>query len=300
MTTAYLLPCGISILRALRDNDASYPVTDARQAFLRAEEQWRVDLRDLPEDRLVAAWAETLAEDAKDAAIAEADPARICAETQTLRTRTGLAPRQLLDRGDRIVLLASDTANGTGAALCTAFIMTEGDPDKIGYVSTPPPEDVEDFPDALPAGRVTIVRITGLRPKATDIGTAVAAIGRVMYAAHLLGGPLEVHLTGGYKVTLLHTMAMTEILYSKAPDRVTAWYIEEAENEPIEIGLRCFSPGLLRDMREELTHAWKGQPPGGPRTFQGQLWRPQGEGTKLTDFGDGFLAVLGGPAISAA
>jgi hypothetical protein len=296
MMTTYLVPCGLSVLRKLRERNAPYPATDARAAFLAAEKQWRAE--SLPAAQLIADWARRVGVDAEDARVGEADRGTFCAETQTLALRAPAPLPRLLGQGHRVVLLASDTNDGIGAAMCTAYIMTGGDLSKIRYLTAPGKDQARGFPELLAESTVTIVRIPGLGPHTGGVRTAVAAIGRVLYAAHLLGGDLEVHLTGGFKLTLLHTMAMTEIVYSMAPELTTAWYVYEDGADAVAIGLRLFSKDLLEDMREELTNAAHGRAPGGPATFKGQLWQQLGEGSQLTDFGEGFLAVLGGPTVS--
>jgi hypothetical protein len=297
--TLYFVPCGISVLNALRKPTAPYPRTDARTRFLKAELHWRAGARNHTDEQLLADWAQHVGEEAEDARVAEADAACFCAETQTLVQRTGKPLPQLLRDGDRIVLIASDTGDGISAAMCVAYIMAGGDLGDIRYLTAPGADQVSGFPDRLGKGKVTVVRVPGLGPHTSEVRAAVAAIGRILRSLFLLVEALEVHLTGGYKLTLLHTMAMTEIVYSMAPDRTSAWYVYEgADAQAVQIGLRRFSEDLLRDMREELGNAATGKGPGGPATFEGQLWKRLGEDSQLTDFGEGFLAVLSGPPIT--
>jgi hypothetical protein len=116
----------------------------------------------------------------------------------------------------------------------------------------------------------------------------------VLRAAFDVGEELEVHLTGGFKATLLHTLAMTEILYSLDDARVRACYVFEDTGAPpaaaTAIGLRRFDQADCDDMRRELTGIRDGKRYSGGRTFEGLAWT---EGSGLNAFGYGYLAVLG-------
>jgi hypothetical protein len=297
--TTYIVPCGLSIRDGLSNPKKRTlgPAGARVKPFRDAEKQWWPQARVELGERLVESWAAALADLAADAKLAEWEY-EVCAETSTLSKRTvtaGLAT--LLERGDHVVLLASDTDEGMAAALSVAYLVAGADHGRIRCVAAPIDDTAaEGFRASVPAGAVTVVRVGGLAPN-TELRTAVAGIGRVLRVGYDLGEPMEVHLTGGYKITLLHTLAMTEIAYSRAPDRTSAWYIfDEAGAGVVPIGLRRFPQGHLRGMRTELTTAKRGQRPL-DGDLEGLGWELTGDRKtpRLTDFGEGFLAVLGGP-----
>ncbi|TDC84525.1 hypothetical protein [Actinomadura sp. 7K507] len=296
--TTYVVPCGRSVHDGLRKKEyCPQGVTPGR--FADAEMAWWPEASK-DGDEVVAAWARALEQKAVAARLPDWDT-RVCAEVNTLTVRGPQRTPVLLSGGDRIVLLASDTEEGMAAALTSAYIIAGGDTGLIGCVTAPAgDEPALDFPNRLPYGRVTVVRIPRLAPQSSGLRDAVAAIGQVLRAAFDLGGSLEVHLTGGFKITLLHTLTMTELIHSRAPIRTSAWYIfddERGAKGPDRISLRCFPEEHLRAMREELsTVKLKGRVPVGG-SYRGVAWKETPDGSAvLTDFGHGHLAVLGGPA----
>ncbi|MEU4827765.1 hypothetical protein AB0H37_38385 [Actinomadura sp. NPDC023710] len=301
--TTYVVPCGRSVHDGLRKQDYCPPgVVPGR--FADAEKAWWPLARLRDDGEAVAAWADALETKAVASRLPGWNP-RVCAEVNTLAVRGPQPPPVLLGAGHRIVLLASDTDEGMAAALTTAYIMAGGDTGLIGCISAPADEESAlDLPERLPGGRVTVVRIPRLAPRTSGLRDAVAAIGQVLRAAFDLGGPLEVHLTGGFKITLLHTLTMTEIIYSRKPVRTSAWYIfdeEDGAKGPDRIDLRRFPDGYLSAMREELsTVKLKGRVPVGG-AHRGVAWKETPDGRAvLTEFGHGHLAVLGGPVLSDA
>ncbi len=302
--TTFVVPCGISILDGLGRKLPSSGGAVGR--FVNAVDPhraaaWPHGYDQLADDELLASWAKEVADKADAAKLAEAEPVKLCAETHTV-TR-GLAAqrlrlRELLDQGGRVLLLASDTRAGIAAAFCVATHLAGGR-ERIAYLSTP----AHDAPTlgATPAGgTVTVIRVRQLRPQHADLVEAAAGIGKVLRAAHDLGAPVEVHLTGGFKATLLHTLAMTELLYSMAPRQVSAWYVFEDVVDagvgaaPIPIGLRHFPDAYQRDMRRELTAVDGHQYPGS-ETFKGVAWNEDSGRPELNAFGHGYLAVLSRP-----
>jgi len=292
--TTYLVPCGLSILNWMRayssgDPNKRYANIDpaAVEDLLDEQEQWRSN-----EKRELNVWKSTVLEKARAADVEHWDP-RVSAETSTLRARRPGGP--LITDEDRIVLLASDTDEGISAALCVAAVVAAGNPGRIDGIAEPE--------DELPPGKATVVRIDGLKPTSLSLGRACEAMGTVLHNA-LATGPserIEVHLTGGYKAALLHMLAMTEVAYSRFPSRVSAHYIFEGDgrsatghDKAVRIGLRRFPRGQLIRMREELSYAKRGLPMRGTPMFEGLAWEKYGDRTRLTDFGRGYLAVLGG------
>lgn len=289
--TVYLVPCGISILNWLRNSDDVYRHADPAivDEFCEAEEQWRARA-----EQDLDSWKASVLGKANAARIAEWDP-RASAETSTLSARRPGKP--LLGDKDRVVLLTSDTGEGISAALCVAAVIAAGEPDRIDGIAAPD--------TATRPGAVTVIRIPGLKPSGTGLGTAVTGIGTVLRAALDLdetAGKIEVHLTGGYKAVLLHMLAMTEVAHSLSPKRVSAYYIFEdtGSQSAVQIGLRCFPSCTIEQMHEELSFAAYGERVKEPHVFKDLAWVNYGSGSRLTDFGQGYLAVLGGPRILGA
>jgi len=238
-----------------------------------------------------------------DAQLTAWDPRVLAAETNTLAASTGLGRLGgLLECGDRVVLLASDTERGVAAALYVAQHLAGLSLPEVAYLTTPSELHYGKWHVPLLPGTLTLARLSGLNPRHASTGfiNAVAGTGLVLRAAFDVGEPLEVHLTGGYKATLLHTLAMTEVLYSLAPGRVKACYMfDDADPtaEIVPIGLRRFSPPLQNAMRDELTAARDGKLPLGTQIFEGLAWSKEalqaGGKDPLNAFGYGYLAVLG-------
>lgn len=255
-------------------------------------------MRDLPDDQVAARWADELADEADDARLTDWNSRILCAETNTLAAGSGVTRlRDLTAQGHRVVLAASDTGDGVAAALCAAQHIAGPDLAGVTYLSTPEtlgaaPLGAESIREA-----VTVVRLRGLDPRHLSgrFITAVAGMGLVLRAALDTGEKIEVHLTGGFKATLLHALAMTEILYSLKPDRVTAHYVYEDAGPAATaqaIGLRRFSQSYVDDMRAELTKVRDGGRQLGAETFEGMAWTSE---DGLNAFGYGYLAVLGEP-----
>jgi hypothetical protein len=298
--TVYVVPCGVSIISGLVTKADKGP-PDARPSRLAksAADRGRgvIARRD---DQVIGWWAGQAAGDAAAAKLTSWDPRLLSAETSTLAASTGPGRlRRLLDGGDQVLLLASDTDPGVAAALLVAqHIAGLALPD-VAYLTTP--EGLPDTPlrAGLTPGTLTIVRLRGLDPRNTAGGfiDAVAGIGRALRAAFDVGQALEVHLTGGFKATLLHTLAMTEVLYSLDPGRVKACYVFEGDDDSrvaTSIGMRQFLPPYIRDMRSELAqmrHPERDRPTKlGTWTFEGMAWTAK---DGLNAFGYGYLAVLG-------
>jgi hypothetical protein len=289
--TVYAVPCGVSILSL--DGKTSRPRDAKPSQVARRAEGFGRDLRNVPEHDVIRWWAATTSETAAAARLTAWDPRVLSAETNTLAasSRTGRL-RDLLERGDQIVLLASDTDRGIAAALYVAQHIAGTSLPDVAYVKTPEQLQDDNMHAALLPGTLTVVRISGLNPWQASSGfiDAVASTGLVLRAAFDVGDDLQVHLTGGFKATLLHTLAMTEVLYSLAPDRV-------ADAEVVPIGLRKFDQQTISLMRYELARVRDRQPPQGRRTFEGLAWSEAalraGGKDPLNPFGYGYLAVLG-------
>ena len=301
MTTVYVVPCGTSVLDDL--GGKLHGGGSRVGAFVREVEKgaWLSGTSPDKAESVLSAWTAKAAPKASAAALQNNKvPKRLSAETHSLATHAklpGLAP------GDRVVLLASDTDRGLSAAFCVAHYLARGVCTQLSYTSTP--EKVTD-PFRLPTGQqaVTVVRIRGLAPGVTDFSGAVAGIGKVLRAVWDTDATVEVHLTGGFKATLLHTLAMSEVLHSLAPNRLSALYVFDEDPDtksdksdqpiaPVSIGLRAFSAEHIELMQSELDGALHNHKTGS-RTFEGVGWSRKADGTRnLTDFGYGYLAILG-------
>lgn len=293
--TVYLVPCGVSLLEGIAAKKAQGP-RDARPANLvKTAADLGHAVLGRPDGEVLAWWRESASGHAAAAKLGRWEPRVLCAETSTLAASSGISRlRRLLDRGDVVVLLASDTDRGVASALYVAQYLAGFDLAGVTYLSTHQQVTFVPFDMRLAKGTLTVLRVRGLNAKQASGGfiDAVAGIGRALRAAFDFGDELEVHLTGGFKATLLHTMAMTEILYSLAPDRVRAVYLfEDADAAIMPIGLRRFSGEECRDMRLELSAVRDGRYHLGARTFEGIAWN--GADGKLNAFGYGYLAVLG-------
>jgi hypothetical protein len=299
VSTVFVVPCGLSVLDQLgsklpRGGSHVRQFVDTVQmgAWLRG-----IDLDD--DQAVAAAWESRAAQKAGPAGLSDIPPKRLSAETHSLATRvTAGSPRP----GERILLLSSDTPAGVSAAFCVARRLAGGPDAHFSYTSTPGQRDgVFVMPD--PPAPVGVIRVRELRPAAAEaLSPAVAGIGKVLRAAWGTGSAVEVHLTGGFKATLLHTLVMTEVLHSMTPNRVSALYVfedpadtrSEDPVEPVSIGLRAFPSEYINIMRRELTNVSAGSTTYGSSSFEGVGWKQDAAGVRsLTDFGYGYLAVLG-------
>jgi hypothetical protein len=324
--TFYLIPTGLSILdnlakevgephdwdiaptdpgwvaQRLRDSAETYAYGDERPENVAAS--WRTEFADHAEDLDIAAW----------------DPV-VSAETSTLAARRreaagGPAPT-LLGADDTAVLLASQTPEGMCAALLVATMLAGGDPGRVDVAETPavPTASATRAPAGsyqMHAGRVAVVRVTGLAPQ-VDGGFTLATfgIGDVMRAVRLAAamvpaGPgrlIDVQLTGGYKAVLLYTMALAEILRSTVHEDgidVSACYLFEqpgAQTPRIpptlnEIGLRLFSPTFCHTAALALSAVHRGRRPQSG-DLDGVAWETRGRQRRLNALGYGYLALLG-------
>jgi hypothetical protein len=305
--TVHLIPCGISILDGIRTGNgrpaAAADLARARSGLLR----WAADAVTCPPDSLVAEWSAALDQHARSLHLGAWGP-EVGAETLTLakRTAAGSELNGLLDRGDAVVLLASETKEGLLAALLVATRIAGGATELISYAQTPelPAWSGERGRYPIRRGRVAVVRVSGLDPDVADgFRAAAGGIGDVMRAALMAsaGDAIDIHLTGGFKATLLHTLALAEILRSKAAvqdasQKVTACYLfERAESigdgKVTEIGLRSFPRGQLVLMHEELKTVNRGEIPQQAR-LRDVAWSVEGRRPRLNPFGRGYLAIL--------
>jgi hypothetical protein len=295
--TSYLVPCGLSVLDGLTKAQRMPGTRANRQRIT----QWAGDLTLSGHDiaDVERRWRQMMPAVAADIAFGQAT-AEVAAETTTLglRAAPGRPPSSVLGAGDRIVLLASDTATGLLSAMLVATILTSADTDRIAGSQTP--ETLTgSTPYSLPAGDVSVVRLTRLTERG---GFAHAAFGTGQVMRALLheaaDQPVEVHLSGGLKATLLQTMALTEVFRScwTPPSAVTAWYSFEPSDtggaEAVQIGLRRFPASSLEEMRGELTDVRNRRKPA-DSALEGVAWELRHNSPELTAFGHGYAALLG-------
>jgi hypothetical protein len=298
VTTTYVVPCGISVLDRLGRKLAG---GSAAGAFVKIVENgaWLGGISLDQHQPVLSAWRGKGAARADAAGLTAVIPRRLSAETHCLAGRQASVIPPVTDC--RVLLLASDTRMGLSAAFCVGHYLTSGVPADLSYTSA----DDTSFKPGTAAASVTIVRVSGLQPDLTQFSQAVTGIGTVLRTAWEADGPTEVHLSGGFKATLLQTLTMTEVLHSLAPGQVSAWYaFEDIVGEdpdqpvpPMRIGLRTFPREYLEDMRQELSQVERGARNLGSATFKGMGW-DDGQPPRLNTFGRGYLAVLGRPSSS--
>jgi hypothetical protein len=290
--TLYLVPCGVSIRDGLA-NRAGIPPDAAADALYATSLAWAAQVRATPEAAVTESWWNTVDRVLDDALLRDWNP-QVSAETSTLASRYA-ALSDLLDDGHTVVVLASDTDHGLASAMLVATYLTP-QPDQLRYCVTPTDTGRGRWTCQFPEGTVTVARIIGLDPRRpAGLRDATAGIGRILRAAYDNSTRIEVHLTGGLKSTLLHTMTMTEILGSLPQAQVTAWYLfndDPDKVQPVSIDLRKFAEEDLIVLGDELRRVRDGRPTGG-RVFVGTGWIERDGRRELTAFGTGFLAVLG-------
>jgi len=306
--TAYLVPCGLSILDGLALSRCKPAESGDVESTLAGLVTWATRKHRASPDALADAWAQTYPKHAEALALRRWDH-RVSAEISTLH---GRAPALDLHR-DTVVLLSSATDDGVLATLLVATRVARGDLARIHYAATPQRLGAA---GAYPMdGRgVLVVLVSGLSDEAPDgFDRAAQGIGDVMRAVRdSVPGPIEVHLAGGHKATLMYCLALAEVLRSTVvdPSTVTAWYLFEERRRnhraeepsgnrtpvPAEIRLRRFPNEVLRPMAIELRRAedkmpaYKRESPG--YIFAEVGWESYGRGRRLNAFGHGFLALL--------
>lgn len=295
--TIYVVPCGVSILDGLAKG-RGHPVGAADGEILVDEARaWAERLRHggYADGEVVDAWRDELADQVEAAEFPLWQP-DVAAETNTLAHRGVDLDRPLVDR--RVALLASDTAPGLASAMLVASRIAGDDLHRVRY-TTAHGALGEHLVCTLPTGTVTVVRIVGLAPDASDgLRSGAAGLGLALRAAYdaAAGDPVEVHLTGGFKATLLHLLSMTELLHSLADSNVTAWYLYDDDPQltgAVQIGLRQFTSGHLDRVAEELAAVRAGtEPPEWEFALEGAAWTRQDGQPKLNGFGTGYLGVL--------
>ncbi len=288
-------PAAFHCSRALRSRSKDYGPPDCKPSRLvNNAGDLGGDVLGLPDSEVVDWWIRHARQDAAGARLAAWKPRVLCAETSTLAAATDLGDlRELLDRLDTLVVLASDTDQGVAAALYLAQFIAGPELTDVVYVSSRAHPASKPIMPVFRPGTLTVLRLRGLDPmqSGSAFKEAVADIGLALRAAFDLGEKLEVHLSGGFKATLLHTLSMTELLYSLDPGRVRALNLFEGTDAITPIGMRRFDQAYCDEMREELAAVARGDLHLAAQTFVGLAWDE--DSRKLNAFGEGFLSVLG-------
>ncbi|KXK59003.1 hypothetical protein AWW66_26600 [Micromonospora rosaria] len=303
--TVYVVPCGVSIIDGLTRGRHGH--ADPQDLLAQATEFGRRLHADrIPTPTVVHEWWQTIAEAADDTDVSTWSPV-VAAETATLAGRDKADIDRLLattPQAHRVVLLASDTPQGLTAALLVATRLArptnDGELHRIHYAET----HRSTLTGGLPAGTVTVVRVRGLAADAPDgLRTGSAGLGGTLRAAldTSNGEPVEVHLTGGFKATLLHLLSLAELAHS-INGKLTAWYLpDDLPGRPrsVPIGLRRFSPGYLDWVRDEVTTVARGgRPPIHEVTAHGAAWDDTTGTPRLNGFGEAYLALLGSAPVA--
>jgi len=298
--TLYVVPCGISIIDGLESGRGRPTGADGGENLTGPAAAWAERLLggEFTDVEVVASWRSQLGALLDEVALAGWKPA-VCAETNTLAHRVSDLTRLLAAPAqNRVVVLASDTAPGLAAAMLVASRIAGDDLGRVRY-ATADASQPDRTGHRLAYGTVTVLRVFNLAPDAPDgLQTGVAGLGQALRSAHdqSSGAALEVHLTGGFKATLLHLLAMTELLHSLPDSQVTAWYLYDDHpdrSKVVPIGLRRFTDGYLLWAQRELSAVAAGHPPTDVEyTLEGAAWSRQGATAQLNSFGTGFLAVL--------
>ncbi len=291
--TVYVVPCGISLLDGLRVKKG--PKNCKPRRLVESASDLGATVLGLPDSGVVDWWVHEAAHLAKEAHLTAWEPQVLCAEANTLAAASGVGRlRELLDQQDRLLVLASDTDSGVAAALYLAQHIAGPDLTDVVYQSSRADQASKPVPPVLRPGTVTVFRLRGLDPVQSDSAftNAVADTGVALRAAFDVGEKLEVHLSGGFKATLLHTLTMTELLYSLDPGRVRALNLFEGTKTITPIGMRRFDEEYCKEMRDELSSVeYEGRAHLSGQTFEGLAWTK--DTYELNAFGKGFLAVLG-------
>ncbi len=262
---------------------------------------------------LMANWRDQWQSRAAGLRLCEWQPC-VNAELSTLAKRTNRTPLVMTD-SDTAVLLASQTGDGLLSALLTATYLVGGDLKRIRHSATPLASAGHGNTRATYGlgqdpgprqGRVCVISINNLRPSPGDQWRkAAGGIGDVMRAIREFGREeeIEVHLTGGFKATLLHTLALAEYLKSTVanPASVTAWSLPDTEEEsdnnwddtkPEQIGLRTFHITTVDMLRFELSAIKRNEKPK-TSEYAGVAWDTVASGRPaLNGFGYGYAALI--------
>lgn len=283
--TTYLVPCGTSVLENLRSGRGCTKLGSHVQPL----EDWaaKEQINECSPDQ----WAHSLAYQL--AVLAQAQPVdrrRVSAECSSLAQSPGSEPGP----GDKVLMLASDTAEGVLAALVNATLLRG----PIEFY-TGPPLDGRTARRALAQGNggltTYIVRVEGLVPRDTTTFTAaMERVGRTLRFAAELDGSIVFHVTGGYKATVPYLVVLTE--YVKATvGQVRAFCLHEGDGSsnpppPVEIFLR--SVDGAGDLAEMLA-AEKGTLSSTEGRLRGFAYERRPDGTNgLTPLGRAIKALL--------
>jgi hypothetical protein len=185
-----------------------------------------------------------------------------------------------------------------GLALWNALALTNGNLDKVAYLSDP-----TDFPE-VSRGGVTVVRVKGL--DASDQKAFIGAMRGLGTLGHNLHSRVDrkdkhfrFHLSSGYKATMPFLIGLAEGLRSlPGSGPVDAYAVHETtRTDAIRLPLRGIHPRVIRGLMESFNGSTCDTPLGNPE-MRGYIYdREDGSATsRLTPFGEGLFALFGRPA----
>ncbi len=288
--TVHLLPCGTSILTNLLPPRS---VTSLERDDVDVLTEWAgrtltAGALDRPQT-----WAGSFRTEIDPylAPIADCQrPVKLSAEVASLhRHRT-------LMSDDRVVLLASDTAEGMLAALLNAARFRR----PVRVHAQPLLDGTADGVPLIEAGSdepVHILRIPGLLPDRTTTFTeAIENVAKALVWAALLHRPprteLALHLSGGYKATLPYLVSFAEYVKGERPPlRAFCLHEGNAENpDPgqVEIYLRATR---IKDDMNELAVAETGRLPTNVDRLRDFAYKSVHGRAELTPLGRGLAAM---------
>lgn len=214
-----------------------------------------------------------------------------------------------LKENDTVLLLASDSASATYAALWNALALTGGRKDRIRYL-TRPAEELSELKH-----HVTIARIPELDIAETEqFRRAMRELGRVgrglleMLAQRPeTNAVFTFHLSSGFKAYIPHFQGLAEALRTAtSPNNVEAYMLHEHSRRggPIPIPLRSVNRDAMFDeIGEEFTgdSFLVKQPNSQKRSFEGFIYEryentgPSDKPTeryRLTPFGEAIVEIM--------
>ncbi|GLU49434.1 hypothetical protein [Nocardiopsis ansamitocini] len=208
---------------------------------------------------------------------------------------------------DVVVLIPSDTAVGTRAALWNALALTGGDRSRVDYLASP--KDASE-----PAhGRVLIAPVPGLDLlHGGDLSRAMRHIGTLgSRLIDTLAGPghrYVFHLTGGYRAPLPYLIGLAEGMRSLRSRNgaehaevasVSARMMHESRRERlIPVPLRDLPYALVKEVfREADEHPESFAARGAQNDdLEGYVYQRVNRRFELTPFGEGLRALFTEPA----
>jgi hypothetical protein len=247
------------------------------------------DLTDARHDEQAAARLATVA----DAVKPKHWTARMSAELQTFgRVQGATIP---VRPADTVVLVCSDTVDGLVAGLWNAAGLSGGDLTRVSYLPDP-----ADEPGQV-RGRVLLVRVKHL-DASSERGFSQAMKGLGTLGRALLDSPevgksdaFRFYLSGGFKAAIPYLIGLAEGVRSAGGDREVNAYVlhETGRSDAIRLPLRRMTRESVASELDHFDEDTGTSPPfRGARLLYGYAYEDDGEGYKLTPFGEGLRALF--------